>query len=492
MGYSLHYYGHCRLKKFKFLARFYIPILILIFSTNSIISQYLVSHNYIGLTPSNFFTIATGISLDYDVKMYKLTYNTVGTDSLPTIATGAFFIPTNTNCIDFPFAVYNHGTSLMKTNVPSNNNSEALIGGVFAAGGYLVCMPDYIGMGDSPGLHPYVHGETEATASIDMIRAAREFISANTSLIDNNELFLTGYSQGGHACMATNKYIQDQSLSAEFNIVASAPCSGPYDLSGIMADTIIAPTPYSNPGYILYLLASYQMVYGNIFNSWSEVLYNPYDTIAPPFFNGNNTTLDMSLLNSLIPNDMSLLIRDTCLDNFANDSLNKTHPWWLALIDNDNYDWIPQNPLRMYYCTQDEQVAYTNSLTAEIAMNNNGATDVQAINVGNFDHGGCVFPALSDAFYWFQSLKSSCNTTAISSLELLTNKIFPNPFTNELSLSFNEKVNLTIYSLHGNLLFQDHMVQDIHLHTSQWPSGLYLIKVQGKTTNQNYITSKPQ
>ena len=28
----------------------------------------------------------------------------------------------------------------------------------------------------------------------------------------------------------------------------------------------------------------------------------------------------------------------------------------------------------MYYCTQDEQVAYTNSLTAEIAMNNNGAT----------------------------------------------------------------------------------------------------------------------
>jgi hypothetical protein len=39
----------------------------------------------------------------------------------------------------------------------------------------LSAMPDYIGMGGSPGLHPYVHAASEATASIDMIRAAREF-----------------------------------------------------------------------------------------------------------------------------------------------------------------------------------------------------------------------------------------------------------------------------------------------------------------------------
>ena len=143
-------------------------------------------------------------------------------------------------------------------------------------------MPDYIGMGDSPGFHPYVHAKSEATASVDMVRAAREYLST-TNFVDNNELFLTGYSQGGHACMATTKFINDENLQSEFNIVASAPCSGPYDLSGIMANTIIAPSPYSNPGYIVYLLASYQLAYGNIFNSWSDVLYPPYDTIVPPF-----------------------------------------------------------------------------------------------------------------------------------------------------------------------------------------------------------------
>ena len=452
-------------------------------------SQYLVSCVYLGISSSNVLSGATGLSLDYDVKMYKLTYNTVDTDSLPTIATGAFFIPTNTTCTDFPFAVYNHGTTLRKNDVPSNNNPEAIIGKVFSAGGYFVCMPDYIGMGDSPGFHPYVHAKSEATASVDMVRAAREYLST-TNFVDNNELFLTGYSQGGHACMATTKFINDENLQSEFNIVASAPCSGPYDLSGIMADTIIAPSPYSNPGYIVYLLASYQLAYGNIFNSWSDVLYPPYDTIVPPFFSGNNTTLDMGLLNSLIPNQMSLLIRDTCLNNFINDSINKNHPWWRALIDNDNYDWLPLKPLRMYYCTADEQVAYTNALNAENSMINNGALDVQAINMGNNDHGGCILPALSSAFNWFQNLKTPCNVSSSINRNLISYEVYPNPFTNELNVQFAEKVNLSVYTMDGKLLINKDDVQNIELVTSNWSKGIYIIKAKGSDAYQNAIITK--
>ena len=421
--------------------------------------------------------------------MYKLTYNTVDTDSLPIIATGAFFVPTNTTCTDFPFAVYNHGTTLRKNDVPSNNNPEAIIGKVFSAGGYFVCMPDYIGMGDSPGFHPYVHAKSEATASVDMVRAAREYLST-TNFIDNNELFLTGYSQGGHACMATTKFINDENLQSEFNIVASAPCSGPYDLSGIMADTIISPTPYSNPGYIVYLLASYQLAYGNIFNSWSDVLYPPYDTIVPPFFSGNNTTLDMGLLNSLIPNQMSLLIRDTCLNNFINDSINKNHPWWRALIDNDNYDWLPLKPLRMYYCTADEQIAYTNALNAESTMNNNGALDVQAMNMGNNDHGGCILPSLSSAFNWFQNLKTPCNISSSINRNLISYDIYPNPFTNELNVQFAEKVNLSVYTMDGKLIINKDDVQNIELVTSNWSKGIYIIKAKGSAAYQNAIITK--
>ena len=463
--------------------------MVFVLSNTFFYSQYLVSCTYLGISSSNVLSGATGLSLDYDVKMYKLTYNTVDTDSLPTIATGAFFIPTNTTCTDFPFAVYNHGTTLRKNDVPSNNNPEAIIGKVFSAGGYFVCMPDYIGMGDSPGFHPYVHARSEAIASVDMVRAAREYLST-TNFVDNNELFLTGYSQGGHACMATTKFINDENLQSEFNIVASAPCSGPYDLSGIMADTIISPTPYSNPGYIVYLLASYQLAYGNIFNSWSDVLYPPYDTIVPPFFSGNNTTLDMGLLNSLIPNQMSLLIRDTCLNNFINDSINKNHPWWRALIDNDNYDWLPLKPLRMYYCTADEQIAYTNALNAESTMNNNGALDVQAMNMGNNDHGGCILPALSSAFNWFQNLKTPCNISSSINRNLISYDIYPNPFTNELNVQFAEKVNLSVYTMDGKLLINKDDVQNIELVTSNWSKGIYIIKAKGSAAYQNAIITK--
>ena len=464
-------------------------LLFFVFSSTFFHAQYLVSCVYLGISSSNVLSGATGLSLDYDVKMYKLTYNTVDTDSLSIIATGAFFIPTNTTCTDFPFAVYNHGTTLRKNDVPSNNNPEAIIGKVFSAGGYFVCMPDYIGMGDSPGFHPYVHAKSEATASVDMVRAAREYLST-TNFVDNNELFLTGYSQGGHACMATTKFINDENLQSEFNIVASAPCSGPYDLSGIMADTIISPTPYSNPGYIVYLLASYQLAYGNIFNSWSDVLYPPYDTIVPPFFSGNNTTLDMGLLNSLIPNQMSLLIRDTCLNNFINDSINKNHPWWRALIDNDNYDWLPLKPLRMYYCTADEQIAYTNALNAESTMNNNGALDVQAMNMGNNDHGGCILPALSSAFNWFQNLRTPCNISSSINRNLTSYDVYPNPFTNELNVQSSEKVNLSVYTMDGKLLINKDDVQNIELVTSNWSKGIYIVKVEGSSAYQNAIITK--
>ena len=83
--------------------------------------------------------------------MYKMIYNTVDINGQPTIASGAFLVPTNTNCADFPIATYNHGTTLKKDDVPSNDVSETFIGKIFSAGGYFTCMPDYIGM--RVGLH---------------------------------------------------------------------------------------------------------------------------------------------------------------------------------------------------------------------------------------------------------------------------------------------------------------------------------------------------
>ena len=463
--------------------------ILLIFFLFGVNAQHLVSSSQVGSTTSSFILgITSGLSLEHDVDMYKIIYNTVDALGQPTIASGALLIPTNSNCIDFPISVYNHGTSLRKIDVPSNNVSETLIGKIFSAGGYFTCMPDYVGMGDSPGLHPYVHAESEATAAIDMVRAAREFIDS-LEMVDNGEVFLTGYSQGGHACMATNKYIEDNNLQSEFNVIASAPCSGPYALSVTMADSITSLTPYSNPGYIAYLLASYQMVYGNIFNSWSDILQSPYDTIVPPYFSGENTTLDMGMLNNLLPSVMDSLIQDSVLTNFINDSVEKNHPLWLALLDNDNFNWTPQNPVNMYYCTADEQVAYTNALLADSVMNANGAASVVSINSGNgLNHNDCVVPALSSAFDWFQSLKTGCATDISSNTLESKLTIYPNPSSESLNVHYSGISNLKIYSIDGKLMYEKQMDSRVIIDVFGWDSGIYLLEIiQAKSSVRQYF-----
>ncbi|MGW0179381.1 lipase family protein [Nocardia sp. NPDC003345] len=65
--------------------------------------------------------------------------------------------------------------------------------------GYAVVAPDYIGLSPgSPGPHPYLQTSTEATATVDAVRAARAaFAGLSPSWA------VAGASQGGHAALGT-------------------------------------------------------------------------------------------------------------------------------------------------------------------------------------------------------------------------------------------------------------------------------------------------
>jgi len=447
--------------------------------------QYIISATYMNTTPQVTLASVANLPLEYDVETYKIIYNTIDALGNPTIASGAFCIPISEDCSNFPMAVYEHGTSLRKVDVPSYDVQEAYIGKIFSSGGYNVIMPDYIGMGESPGLHPYCHGESEATATLDMIRAVREgetlgLIPGMTQ--DNGELFLTGYSQGGHAAMATHKYVEDNNLLPEFNILASAPCSGPYEITGAMADTILAAS-YSNPGYIVYLMASYQSVYGNLYNTYSDILRSPYDQIVVPYFNGDNTTLGMGSLNNQLPTIIQELVVDSVLQNFLNSASDFSHPLWQAMSDNDNHDWTPERPVRMYYCTGDEQVSFQNALAAEATMQGNGADNVEAIYMGDGMHNECVLPSLSDVYYWFDTIRTPCNTNGLEVVKLDGVEIFPNPVIDELEIQIVSpgKNQIIISDGFGKQVEYIQNVQNsINISMSDYDSGCYFIEVRMK------------
>lgn len=426
--------------------------------------------------------VANGLA-KYNVANYKVLYTTQDVDGNPSTASGLLSIPLK-NCDSVSMVVYNHGTVLRKNDVPSRNNFESIIGKVFASRGYVAVMPDYLGLGDSPGLHPYLHAETQATATIDMMRAVREALADSIMGYNlNSEVFLTGYSQGGHACMATAKYIKDESLQNEFNIVAAAPASGPYNLAGSQSEVFLNNQPYSNPGYVVYLLLGMNEAYGGtLFSSPSEILKAPYDVLIPPYFNGN---FPMDSVNSKLPATVSGYIEDSVLNAFVADTINQQHWLWTILNDNNNYDWLPDMEMRMYYCTNDEQVNFQNSLDAFAAMTANGATKVKAVGKGAFNHGGCVSPSIEGAVRLFDSLSTSC--TAFVGLQAYADtdlNIYPNPFEDQIQIEgLVEPSSLKLFDMNGRLLGIYHVEESISLNLAHLPKGVYLIEL----SSENYF-----
>lgn len=319
----------------------------------------------------------------FEVAAYKVVYETTNAQGTgTTTASGAVAFPIGVTC-PMPLLSYQHGTTSERYDVPSYSSSELKLGVIFsAADGHVVTLPDYLGLGDSPGFHPYVHAATEASAALDLLRAART-LQDSLGYVLNGQLFMFGYSQGGHATMALFREIETNH-SGEFTVTGAAPMSGPYDISGAQAKTITDSVAYSSPGYLPYVVMGYQEAYGNLYNSLSDVFKAPYDTMLDTLFDG---THGFGSINNLMPDTPNHMIQPAVFQDFLN---NPANPMRLALADNDVYSWVPQAPLQMYYCTDDEQVFYQNALVAFDTMIAKGASDVEAINIGHFTHSGCL------------------------------------------------------------------------------------------------------
>ncbi|MGF1566144.1 MAG: T9SS type A sorting domain-containing protein [Flavobacteriales bacterium] len=332
---------------------------------------------------------------EFEVNVYKVSYTTTHPNGEEWPVTGALAIPVGLTC-ELPLSSYQHGTIARKTDAPSYLSDEAMLGVIGASIGIVTAMPDYIGLGDSPGLHLYVHADSEALTSLDMLRAVRD-LRDELGFALNDQLFLWGYSQGGHATMALHKLIEEAHAD-EFTVTASAPMSGPYDVSGVQAEVLVSDQPYPTPGYLPYILLGYQEVYGNLYTSLDEVFLPQYAAVIPDLFDGTNS---MGFINNQFPSVPSQMLQPSIIEAYET---NPDHPIHAALADNDVYDWAPQATTRLYYCTGDDQVSYLNSEVCLAAMAANNAPDVLGFNGGDLDHGGCAPFSLLGGFILFSNL----------------------------------------------------------------------------------------
>ena len=345
--------------------------------------------------------VGVSIPVSNGLDIYKVIYSTIDArGESQTQASGALAVPTGVPG-PFPLSSYQHGTILLKEDVPSRGSGEIAIGIIFSATGYITALPDYLGLGDSPGLHPYCHSKSEATASVDMLRASRTVLK-DIGVEENDQLFLFGYSQGGHATMALIQEIEARHTD-EFTITAAAPMSGPYDLAGAQTDMLLLDEPYDSPFYLPYVMLAFNSVY-DMYPTAADFLKEPYANTVPPLFDG---LVNYSELNAAVPAIPKNIVRDDVFDDFLN---NPENPFRKALEENSQLDVAPKSPTRLYYCTGDDQVSYINAINAQNAYQELGVM-VPAINGESLsggaplDHGGCVQPVLLSARAWFETLK---------------------------------------------------------------------------------------
>jgi len=365
---------------------------------NVVAANLVVSYNTATLA---FLFAAAGVPIvpQYNVRLYRIVYETVTPDGRKTTASGAFCVPEAASAVTLPLVSYQHGTITQTNKAPSSMDitTEAAVGVAFATSGYAAVVPDYLGLGQSAGLHPYHHARSEATACVDMLRAAVRF-SATNGISVTNRVFLCGYSQGGHATLALLRELE-WFHAGEFTVGACAPMAGAYDLSGVTANDFLSSRPKPNPYYFLYLLGAYQETY-HLAPSLADLLAPPYNTTLPPLLNGN---VSGSQINAAMPPNPLLILKPAYLAEFQS---NPRHPLRLALENNDVYRWRPAAPLRFYHCDGDQDVVVTNTQTAVAYLHSIGRSDVTWENpVPGGGHGDCSQPSMLRAKLWFDSLK---------------------------------------------------------------------------------------
>lgn len=286
-----------------------------------------------------------------DVRVVALNYATVGVNGEVTNASGALLVPGGACVGPFPLVAYAKGTDVQKPRTLANpaDTETALLSAMYAAQGYAVVAPDYLGFAKSGySYHPYLHADSEATTVIDAIRAARG-AAAMQGFGLSGKVMLTGYSQGGHVSMAAHRAIE-RDLPNEINVVAGAHLAGPYNLSGsLKIPTAIAGVQF----FVPYLVTAWQKVYGNIYTNVTQAFKLPYSNYIETLLPNPTLTYTTLATSGMLPGangETPTQARDLVFQSaFLTDSqTNDNSPLYLAAKKNDLLGWNPKS--RMLMC----------------------------------------------------------------------------------------------------------------------------------------------
>jgi pimeloyl-ACP methyl ester carboxylesterase len=309
-----------------------------------------------------------GLQARYSVATYRLTYVTIDGQGRELVASALAAVPQKAAGRRSPVMSWQHGTLFENSRVPSNNANAMEPAVLMASLGAIVVAADYVGYGASQGTpHPYLEAAPTAAAVVDLLTAAKTWRETR-GILDNGQLFMAGYSEGGYATMAALRAMEQTASPHLADLVGVSPGAGPYSVTATM-DGLLELVRERND--LLRLLA------------WPGLLKN--------LSASTRALLRDLLLHEAIPGDADVTFTSTFIDLYlADDSAG------LDALSNV-HDWKPTFPVLLHHGRDDRTVAHSVATRTLASLRARGSTSVSltecdAVPAGHLE---CVLPYFS-------------------------------------------------------------------------------------------------
>ncbi|MFI6769971.1 alpha/beta hydrolase [Streptomyces sp. NPDC050355] len=318
----------------------------------------------------------------HGVAAYRLTYRTITPGGRPTTASGLLALPLGTSHPHLPPVIHAHGTLAYRGYAPSvAEGPDRAVSVLYASAGRAAIAPDYLGLGTSPGRHPYMDARSAASASLDMLRAAHSAAPKLGTTLERT-VSVTGFSQGGQVGMELGREL-DRGADPRFRLGTLSPAAGPYDLDGSelpgMFDGRVDPR--SAVFYVSFFLTAQNRLHP-LYNDPSEVFRAPYADRVEDLFDGDHPAEDIA---GKLPDRLEDLLTDTWYKKLQYPSGALLE----ALRTNDRTcDWQPGRGVRitLYSATGDRDVPIANTRSCARELARHGARVTVVDQGADADH----------------------------------------------------------------------------------------------------------
>ncbi|MDI9359141.1 MAG: lipase family protein [Phycisphaerales bacterium] len=346
----------------------------------NILKKYATSLPSFTQTALNNF-IANNIR--YAVDVYSITYTTTLADGSSIVASGAILCPHGSQAVRM--ASYQHATSVNKDDVPSNyanfvpgqgTGSETYLMALpFAADGYVVSCPDYVGFGSTYGKVESYVSKQSITNTFDMLQATKEFVKQQNISLRDDSIAIYGYSEGGYMSLGLHQMIEAQT---QWPVSLDFAGAGPYDIKS-MTDSVFNSKAIRGGWNFMgtYALALYSLL-----EYYPLPSLNIYSVINQPYADNllKTSTISWPVINRNMTNDTpAVFFTKSFIEGIKNNTGNFV-AFNQLLYASNVYNWKPKYPVTFFTGSLDNFVFSSNSDSAYQAIKRNGGNYIPLDN----------------------------------------------------------------------------------------------------------------